>query len=155
MSFSPHRGRGKRRARKMFVSVPEMEICGFFSKISVVYRARKPIRETLLGRLLTVDAMNYRQFLLDGEVIFQSDGDFVLRESDLMKGKYYRLVTVATRANNLIACLSADGSIAEGERVVVRLEDSEEEATVCRVSRLRECELPMPRGAYARVLRRA
>ena len=152
ITFAPHRG-GERR--KMFLTLPEIGLCGLFSKLTATYRAYEPLDESLLDRVITVDERDGTELLYDGNVVFSMDGDIVIKNGGKAQNKKYRFVSVSFGTPKLYDYLCDDLSVKGGDTVWVNAAGEEKEVTVCRVFEKKESELSFPIKVYKKVIARS
>ena len=75
----------ERGARKLFITVPELDLCGLYDKLTLVYEARCELDDSLLNRAITVDEIDYSDMLCMGNPVIPTRGDFILRRSSIGK----------------------------------------------------------------------
>ncbi len=152
ITFVPHQKAGEEKRRKMFITLPEIGLCGLFDKISVTYRAYEPLDESLLDRVITVDERDGTELLYDGKTVFSVDGDIVIRNGGKAQNKKYRFVSVSFGTPKLYDYLCDDLTVKVGDNVWVNAAGEEKEVTVCRVFEKKESELSFPIKVYKKVL---
>jgi len=152
LTFSHHKRWGKEK--KLFLTLPEIGLCGLYSKITATYEAREALEEALLDRTLVVDECNYQGFCYDGSLLLETDGVFLIRNSKSKQEKIYRLVSVSFGSGALYDYICEDPTVTEGDRVLVNAAGEEKTVTVCRVHEKREWELALPGKAYKKVIRK-
>ena len=155
MTFSAHKKLGEKRGRKLFITVPALEMCGLFSKITLTYKANEALPEDALDRVLVVDEISYHEFFSDGARLFFNDGHFVLKNNKKANGATYRLAAVSFGSSKLYDYLCADDSIQVGDRVIVDATGEEKEVIVCRIFEKLESEMSLPLKAYKSIMRKA
>ena len=141
--------------RKMFITLPEIGICGLYSKLSVTYRAYEPLDESLLDRVITVDKRDGTDLLFDGDTVFSMNGDIVIKSGGKAQSKKYRFVSVSFGTPKLYDYLCDDLSVKVGDTVWVNAAGEEKEVTVCRVFEKKESEMAFPIKIYKKVLVRS
>lgn len=155
MTFSAHKKLGEKRRRKLFITVPALEMCGLFSKITLTYKANEALPEDALDRVLVVDEISYHEFFSDGARLFFNDGHFVLKNNKKANGATYRFAAVSFGSSKLYDYLCVDDSIQVGDRVIVDATGEEKEVIVCRIFEKLESEMSLPFKAYKSILRKA
>ena len=155
MTFTPHKRLDEKRGRKMFLTVPAIEMCGLFSKLTVTYKANEPIPESNLDRVIVIDEITHHELRIDGGVVFIKNGYFILKNSKKAEAAKYRFVSVSFGHSKLYDYLCNDESITVGDRVIVDASGKETEVLVCKLFEKSESEMSLPLKAYKSVLRKA
>ncbi|MBQ9084555.1 MAG: sel1 repeat family protein [Clostridia bacterium] len=153
-TFSPRRRRNKPFANKMLITVPALDMCGLYDSITLRYKTDTPIDEELIGRVISVDGLDYSGLYFDGERIASLCGSFILKDQGRKDEKKYRVATVCLGPSaKYDYCLGSE-DISVGDRVVISLLGKEYETTVLKITERRASELVLPLKAYTSILRR-
>lgn len=155
ITFSAHKKLGEKRKRKLFITVPALEMCGLFSKVTLTYKANEALPDDVLDRILVVDEISYHEFFSDGACLFFSNGYYVLKHNKKETGATYHFAAVSFGGSKLYDYLCNDESIKAGDRVIVDATGEEKEVVVCRIFEKRESEMSLPLKAYKTILRKA
>lgn len=155
MTFTAHKKLGDTRGRKLFITVPELEMCGTFSKITLTHHAKEPLPKDILDKVLVVDEISYNGIFSDGARILFNDGYYVLKNNKKANEKLYRFVGVSFGGSKLYDYFCNDETIREGDHVLVNAQGEEKEVLVCRVFEKTESETSLPLKAYKTILRKA
>lgn len=155
ITFVPHVRTGEKSERKMFITLPEIGVCGLLPKLTVTYRAYTPLDEALTDRVITVDERQGMTLLYDGAPVFEINGEIVIRNGGAVRSKMYRFVSVSFGSPKLYDYLCDDPSVGVGDTVWVNAAGEEKQVTVCRVYEKKESELSFPIRVYKSVLRKS
>ncbi len=71
MTFKTH-NRGR-----MFITIPNLEMCGMYKKLDVILKTDEIIKEDLIGKTLLIDRIDYNDFIYDNKSILEINGDYV------------------------------------------------------------------------------
>ena len=153
MTFSVHRESDERYGKKIFLTVPAIDLCGMFDKISVTFEAFDELDESLLGKTLVVDRIDYNNIhLAQGEKFF-AGGKFVLKKNNKKLLREHRFVSVSFGTSQMLYdYICDDESVRVGDRVKVMASGEEKEVLVCRVFEKNEYETSLPIKSYKRIL---
>lgn len=154
MTFRPHQNAAGSGKRRLFLTVPEIGLCGMLDKLSVTYKARTALDERILDRTLVVDALGYDRFLYDGKRLFKIDGWYVLRNNEKKNGRIYRFASVRFGSGRRYDYLCEDPEITVGDRVLVDASGEEQMVIVCNIFEKCEGETALPLKAYKKVIKK-
>ena len=155
MTFTAHKKLGEKRGRKLFITVPDIEMCGLFPKLTATYKADEALPEGVLNRVLVVDEMSHHEFFCDGVRLLCTNGYYILKSNKKATETSYRFVSVSFGGSKLYDYLCDDVSVQVGDHVTVGATGEEKEVVVCRIFKKNETELPLPLRAYKTILRKA
>jgi hypothetical protein len=155
MTFVPHKRLGEKRGRKMFLTVPAIGMCGLFSKLTLMYKAREAIDESILDRVLVVDEISYNELFYDGARIFFTDGYYVLKNNKKRDDKTYCFASVSFGGAKLYDYLCDDDGVCVGDRVIVVANGEEKEVVVCKIFEKTESEMSLPLKSYKHIIKKA
>lgn len=155
MTFTAHKKLGEKRGRKLFVTVPSVEMCGLFSKLTLTYKANEVLPDDILDRVLVVDEITYHEFYCDGARLLFTNGYYILKSNKKATATAYRFASVSFGGSKLYDYLCNDDSVQVGDHVMVDAAGEEKEVVVCRIFEKNETEMSLPLKAYKTILRKA
>lgn len=153
MTFTVHEGVREGGAKRLFITAPEIGMCGLYSKLTITFEPHDAIPEQLLGKPITFDEIGYSGVYNDGKFLFDSDGRCTLKNNAKKDKKTYRFASVSFGGSKLYDYL-CDESIAVNDRVIVNALGETKEVVVCRVFEKEESELSLPLKAYKKILKK-
>lgn len=154
MTFTAHKKAGEKQGRKLFITVPSIEMCGLFPKLTLTYKAAEALPENVLDRVLVIDEVRYQEFCCDGSAVLSAEGYYVLTRSGKPATKTYRFASVFLGSLRCYDYRCDDTSVQAGDRVIVNANGEEKEVVVCKIFEKNESELPLPLKAYKAILRK-
>ncbi|MBO5525632.1 MAG: sel1 repeat family protein [Clostridia bacterium] len=155
MTFTAHKKLGEKRGRKLFITVPGVEMCGLFPKLTLTYKANEVLPDDILDRVLVVDEITYHEFYCDGARLLLTNGYYILKSNKKATETSYRFVSVSFGGSKLYDYLCDDVSVQVGDHVMVDATGEEKEVVVCRIFEKNETEMSLPLKAYKTILRKA
>ena len=139
-------------SRRMLITLPSADICGFYDKISFIYKSEKGIRKNMLNKKLVIDEIVHNFYVSGGKVVFVEDGD-ALRVEVGKKDAEHRFASVSfSGGQKLYDYLCDDERIQPGDTVRVLGGRTEKEVLVCNTFVALESELRWPVKFYKKVL---
>lgn len=148
MTFNPQ---GK---KKMFITIPNLELCGMYEKLDVILKTDEIINEDLLGKILLVDRIDYNDFMYDNKSVLELNGDYVFEITAPTKvlEKTYRIASVCfNEGGRLYDYLCENESIKENDIVTVTANGENKAARVVRILTKKESELSLPVSKYKKL----
>ena len=155
MTFTAHKKLGEKRGRKLFITVPGVEMCGLFPKLTLTYKANEVLPDDILDRVLVVDEITYHEFYRDGARLLFTNGYYILKSNKKATETSYRFASVSFGGSKLYDYLCDDVSVQVGDHVIVDATGEEKEVVVCRIFEKNETEMSLPLKAYKTILRKA
>lgn len=155
MTFTAHKKLCEKRGRKLFITVPDVEMCGLFPKLTLTYKANEVLPDDILDRVLVVDEITYHEFYGDGARLLFTNGYYILKSNKKAVEASYRFASVSFGGSKLYDYLCSDDSVQVGDRVIVDATGEEKEVVVCRIFEKNETEMSLPLKAYKTILRKA
>ena len=155
MTFTAHKKLGEKRRRKLFITVPGVEMCGLFQKLTLTYKANEVLPDDILDRVLVVDEITYHEFYCDGARLLFTNGYYILKSNKKATATSYRFLSVSFGGSKLYDYLCDDVSVQVGDHVIVDATGEEKEVVVCRIFEKNETEISLPLKAYKTILRKA
>lgn len=149
VTFSTHKREGEKHPEKMFITVPEIGMCGLYSTVTAVYEPYSPIlNEDLLDRTFVIDDIRYFDYFFEGNVLFTEHGRFTLINSKGNGCRTYRMAHVWVEAIGRTLDYRCDDDIKQGDAVAVDVVGMLEEGKVVSVETVKENDILFPIKAY-------
>lgn len=148
MTFKPH------SAKMMFLTVPDLEICGMYEKLGVILKTDGVISESLFEKTLLVDKINYNDFMYDNKSVLELNDDYVFEIKAPAKklDKTYRIASVCfNEGGRLYDYLCENESIKENDIVNVFANGENKSVRVVRILTKKETELSLPVDKYKKI----
>lgn len=148
--FKPHKGHGDKKAKRLFITIPELDMCGLYDSFTVnvicedEYSFAFAFQDTV-----TVDGMDDEGFYFDGApyILFR-DCAFEIKKPK-NDDKPHRFVSVQFQAGgHFYDYLCDDESIKVGDKVAVSAGGEDKTVTVVKVFEKTESETALPFKAY-------
>lgn len=149
--FKPHNKWQKKYTGKLFITIPEIDMCGFYDSLTVII---KPLGEEIAcpEEPFTVDSMDYNAFYFDGfPVLFCEDCIFEIKKPKADDKKYRFASVIFGQGGKSYDYLCDDESIKIGDKVKVTANDEEKEVTVVGIFEKTEEEMFLPIKSYKRI----
>ena len=148
-TFSMHKGKFDKYAKRMFVCIPDIEMVGFYDKVTVTCNESSPLPE---GKFL-IDDVYSDALCYDGEpvILFSGDHLFSIKNPDSSNAKTFRFVSVRFNDYNIYDYLCDDESVKVGDFVIVNTRDEDVTVPVVNTFTKKECELSLPLKRYKHI----
>lgn len=148
LTFKPHSRRNEERPKKLFITIPELDMCGTYDSFTVTV---KPTGKEVifLDREFSVDEIGLDEFLFDGvPIMFCEDCMYEIRKPKIDDKKYRFVSVVFNQGGRRYDYLCDDNNIKVGDKVKVIVNDEEKEVTVVRAFEKTLSEMSMPLKYY-------
>lgn len=149
VTFSTHKREGEEHPEKMFITVPEIGMCGLYSTVTAVYEPYSPsLNEDLLDRTFVIDDIRYFDYFFEGNVLFTEHGRFTLTNRKGNGCRTYRIARVWVEAVKRTLDYRCDEDTKQGDAVAVDVVGTLEEGKVISVETVKESDILFPIKAY-------
>ncbi len=149
VTFSTHKREGEKHPEKMFITVPDIGMCGLYSTVTAVYEPYSPtLNEDLLDRTFVIDDIRYFDYFFEGNVLFSEHGRFTLTNRKGNGCRKYRIARVWVEAVGRTLDYRCDEDTKQGDAVAVDVVGTLEEGKVISVEAVRESDILFPIKAY-------
>lgn len=148
MTFKTH------SKKRMFITIPSLELCGMYEKLDVILKTDDIIKEDLIGKTLLIDRIDYNDFMYDNKSVLELNGDYVFEITAPAKAleKTYRIASVCfNEGGKLYDYLCEDESIKENGIVTVTANGEEKSVRIVRILTKKESELSLPVSKYKKL----
>ena len=148
MTFKTH------SRKRMFITIPDLELCGMYEKLDVILKTDEIIKEDLIGKTLLVDKIYHNDFMYDNESVLELNGEYVFEITAPTKAleKIYRIASVCfNEGGRLYDYLCEDDSIKENDIVTVTANGEKKSVRIVRVLTRKESELSLPVSKYKKL----
>ena len=148
MTFKTH------SRKRMFITIPDLELCGMYEKLDVILKTDEIIKEDLIGKTLLVDKIYHNDFMYDNESVLELNGEYVFEITAPTKAleKIYRIASVCfNEGGRLYDYLCEDDSIKENDIVTVTANGEKKSVRIVRVLTKKESELSLPVSKYKKL----
>lgn len=147
MTFKTH------SKKRMFITIPNLELCGMYEKLDVILKTNDIIKEDLFGKTLLIDRIDYNDFMYDNKSVLELN-DYVFEITAPAKAleKTYRIASVCfNEGGRLYNYLCEDESIKENDIVTVTANGEEKSVRIVRILTKKESELSLPVSKYKKL----
>lgn len=150
MTFGNHN-----KNRRMFITVPELEMCGMYEKIEIIFAADEAIDKDLQNKILLVDEIEYNEFAYGGKsVLALNYGNcrFKIKAPDKRNEKTYKVASVCfAEGGKLYDYLCDDENIKVNDKVTVFASGENKTVRVVKITDKKESELVLPVNRYRKI----
>ena len=136
---------------RIFMSVPEIDMCGLYDKITVYAKPSEPFECTSL----VFDSVDVNHFYYRGELVGSIPlyCEFTIKAENKAKDKEYRFAAVSVaRSDKEYDYLCDDENISIDDRVLVNAYEIDTPALVVRIFTKKENELALPLSHYKKII---
>lgn len=147
MTFKTH------NKNRMFITIPELELCGMYEKLNVILKTNEIIKEDLIGKTLVIDRIDYNDFMHDNKSVLKlTDCAFKISAPAKSPEKTYRIASVCfNEGGKLYDYICEDENIAENDFVIVPVNGEEKAVRIVKISMKKKSELSFPAGKYKKL----
>ncbi|MBQ6824661.1 MAG: sel1 repeat family protein [Clostridia bacterium] len=151
LTFCIHQRQDERISKRVFLSVPELELCGLYDRVSVTLdtAGTLPLGTFLFDELYT-DALYF-----DGGTVLKFPEDAVFRFVAPADTKIHRFAAVTFDGERQYDYRCPDETVSEGNTVLVEHRGKEKRAQIARIYCKKESELALPLKSYHSILSKA
>ncbi len=140
--------------RKLFITVPDVEICGLYDKFSVIAKPEKSFDLIKFGKEIVFDGCYYDTLEFDRNTVFNfGECEYIIKATNKTH-KEYRVASVCFSNGGKTYDYLCDSTVNEGDEVIVETYNGEETVKVVRIKICRENELTLPLKKYKHILQK-
>lgn len=142
--------------KKMFLTIPNLELCGMYETLDVILKTDEVIHENLFEKTILVDKIGYNDFMYDDISVLELNGDYVFEITSPAEAieKTYRIASVCfNEGSRLYDYLCEDESIKENDIVTVTANGEEKSVRIVKILTKKESELSLPVSKYKRIVK--
>lgn len=140
--------RNHTKGKRMFITIPEIEMCGMYEKSEIVFVTDEIIDKNLQNKILLVDEIKLNEFMCDNKSVLKfnyGDCKFIIKAPDNKSENTYKIASVCfSEGSKLYDYLCDDESIKVNDKVTVFAGGEHKTVRVVRITDKKESELSLP-----------
>lgn len=152
--FKPHKLKNNKTTNRLFITIPELEMCGFYDSLAVVI---EPLNDFIVYPMLdsfTIDSITDDGLCFDGEIYFyfaEYDCIFEIKKPKT-EDKTYRFISIELPVHISYDVLCDNENIKPGDKITVQLLNNRSvEGTVTKIFEKKETETKYPIKTYVKM----
>lgn len=149
--FKAHRNRRDKYPKRLFITIPELDMCGFYDELTVIV---KPTSEDVFcpDEAFVIDKIEHDALYFDGfPCMFYDDCVFEIRKPNKCDEKHRFVSVKFSQGGKSYDYLCDNENIKIADKVKVNVGDEEKEVTVVEVFEKTEAESFLPMKSYKRI----